>query len=57
MNVANPRSDPPSSARQSLPTPADEDDGFPFDADEAFLQLRDGEDWPAHFGAARPGSP
>jgi hypothetical protein len=30
MNVANPRSDPPSSARRSLPTPADEDDGLPF---------------------------
>jgi hypothetical protein len=49
---------PPSSARRSLPPPTDEDVGpAVLDPDEAFLQLGDGDDWPAHWGAARIASP
>jgi hypothetical protein len=49
---------PPSSARRSLPPPTDEDVGpAVLDPDEAFLQLGDGDDWPAHWGAARIATP
>lgn len=49
---------PPSSARRSLPRPADEDDGVAaYDPDEGFIQLGDGDDWPRRWGAARLGIP
>jgi hypothetical protein len=49
---------PPSSARRRLPRLADGDDGFtPYDQDEGFIQLGDGEDWPPQWGAVRAGIP
>lgn len=49
---------PPSLAWRGSVRPADEDDGFaPYDADEGFIQLGDGDDWPPHWGAARAGFP
>jgi hypothetical protein len=46
----------PSSAGRDLPASTDEDVSRRY-PDEEFIQLADGEDWPAHFGAARLGIP
>ncbi|HEX2884034.1 MAG TPA: hypothetical protein VHQ42_05615 [Candidatus Limnocylindria bacterium] len=51
------RREPPPSARGSVPASADEDAALPDFSEEAFLQLADGDEWPAHFGAARLGIP
>jgi len=46
----------PSSARRDLPASTDEDASLPLPGEE-FIQLADGDDWPAHLGAARLGIP
>jgi hypothetical protein len=53
--IGTPRSGPPSPARRPLPPPADGDDGHSPADDEPFIQLGDGDDWPASFDSARLG--
>lgn len=55
--AAAPRGEPPSSARGPVAASADEDVALADYGEEGFLQLADGDDWPAQFGAARLGIP
>lgn len=50
------RSGVASSVGRSAESPAGEEAGLPLRGEE-LIQPADGEDWPAHFGAARLGIP